>query len=80
MGKHYGYLAIGGDSDGITSANRAATCGQKCVPIEAKELGDTCVNVGCVSRKVMWYAVQIREAIHPYSPDYGFDTTIDHSD
>ncbi len=49
---------------------------QKCALIEAKELGGTCVNVGCVPKKVMWHAAQIREAIHMYGPDYGFDTTI----
>lgn len=28
----------------------------------------------------MWHAAQIREAIHMYGPDYGFDTTINHFD
>lgn len=28
----------------------------------------------------MWHAAQIREAIHLYGPDYGFDTTINHFD
>lgn len=76
MSKHYDYLAIGGGSGGIASINRAAMYGQKCALIEAKELGGTCVNVGCVPKKVMWHAAQIREAIHLYGPDYGFDTTI----
>ena len=78
MSKHYDYLAIGGGSGGIASINRAAMYGQKCALIEAKELGGTCVNVGCVPKKVMWHAAQIREAIHLYGPDYGFDTTINH--
>lgn len=64
MSKHYDYLAIGGSSGGIASINRAAMYGQKCALIEAKELGGTCVNVGCVPKKVMWHAAQIREAIH----------------
>lgn len=72
MSKHYDYLAIGGGSGGIASINRAAMYGQKCALIEAKELGGTCVNVGCVPKKVMWHAAQIREAIHLYGPDYGF--------
>ncbi|PLB91490.1 glutathione-disulfide reductase, partial [Klebsiella pneumoniae] len=54
MSKHYDYLAIGGGSGGIASINRAAMYGQKCALIEAKELGGTCVNVGCVPKKVMW--------------------------
>ncbi|ATA20072.1 NADPH-glutathione reductase [Gibbsiella quercinecans] len=76
MTKHYDYLAIGGGSGGISSINRAAMYGQKCALIEAKELGGTCVNVGCVPKKVMWHAAQIAEAIHQYGPDYGFDATV----
>ncbi|WON77161.1 glutathione-disulfide reductase [Serratia sp. UGAL515B_01] len=76
MTKHYDYLAIGGGSGGIASINRAAMYGQKCALIEAKELGGTCVNVGCVPKKVMWHAAQIADAIRQYGPDYGFDTTI----
>lgn len=51
MTKHYDYLAIGGGSGGIASINRAAMYGKKCALIEAKELGGTCVNVGCVPKK-----------------------------
>lgn len=80
MTKHYDYIAIGGGSGGIASINRAAMYGQKCALIEAKELGGTCVNVGCVPKKVMWHAAQVREAIHMYGPDYGFDTTINKFD
>ncbi|MFQ1050243.1 glutathione-disulfide reductase [Avibacterium paragallinarum] len=73
MTKHYDYIAIGGGSGGIASINRAASYGKKCAIIEAKELGGTCVNVGCVPKKVMWYGAQIAEAINLYAPDYGFD-------
>src|SRR5690606_39534167 len=60
--------------------SRAAMYGKKCALIEAKELGGTCVNVGCVPKKVMWHAAQIAEAIHRYGPDYGFDTTVNRFD
>nr|WP_113869526.1 glutathione-disulfide reductase [Brenneria salicis]NMN93282.1 NADPH-glutathione reductase [Brenneria salicis ATCC 15712 = DSM 30166]RBP57563.1 NADPH-glutathione reductase [Brenneria salicis ATCC 15712 = DSM 30166]RLM31607.1 glutathione-disulfide reductase [Brenneria salicis ATCC 15712 = DSM 30166] len=76
MTRHYDYLAIGGGSGGIASINRAAMYGKKCALIEAKYLGGTCVNVGCVPKKVMWHTAQIAEAIHQYGPDYGFDTTL----
>lgn len=76
MTKHYDYLAIGGGSGGIASINRAASYGKKCAIIEAKHLGGTCVNVGCVPKKVMWYGAQITEAIHQYAPDYGFDLDV----
>lgn len=78
--KHYDYIAIGGGSGGIASVNRAAMHGRRCALIEAKELGGTCVNVGCVPKKVMWYAAQIAEAIRHYGPDYGFDATVNRFD
>ncbi|WP_062264634.1 glutathione-disulfide reductase [Endozoicomonas arenosclerae] len=69
---HFDYLVIGGGSGGIGTANRAAMHGAKVGLIEAKHLGGTCVNVGCVPKKAMWFAGQISDAIH-YGPDYGFD-------
>lgn len=78
--KEYDYIAIGGGSGGIASINRAASYGQKCAIIEAKYLGGTCVNVGCVPKKVMWYGAQIAEAINLYAPDYGFDVTVNRFD
>lgn len=76
MTKHYDYIAIGGGSGGIASINRAASYGKKCAIIEAKHLGGTCVNVGCVPKKVMFYGAQIAEAINSYAPAYGFDVEV----
>jgi len=69
----FDYVAIGGGSGGIASINRAAMYGQKCALIEAKALGGTCVNVGCVPKKVMWFAAHVAEAFK-LAPDYGFHT------
>lgn len=77
MAQHFDYIAIGGGSGGIASANRAAMYGKKVALIEAKALGGTCVNVGCVPKKAMWFAGQIADALK-YGPDYGFDTTLNH--
>ncbi|OUS27726.1 glutathione-disulfide reductase [Thalassotalea sp. 42_200_T64] len=74
MSQHFDYIALGAGSGGIASINRAAMHGKKCALIEAKALGGTCVNVGCVPKKVMWYAGQIADAVH-YSEDYGFNLT-----
>lgn len=76
MPKHYDYIAIGGGSGGIASVNRAAIYGKKCALIEMGDIGGTCVNVGCVPKKVMWYSAQIADAIKKYGPDYGFDTEL----
>ncbi|MBB71714.1 MAG: glutathione-disulfide reductase [Legionellales bacterium] len=71
MKKHYDFLAIGGGSGGIASANRAASHGAKCAVIEKGPLGGTCVNVGCVPKKVMWYASEVAATLHE-AKDYGF--------
>ena len=52
MVKEYDYIVIGGGSGGIASANRAAMHGAKVILFEGKEVGGTCVNVGCVPKKV----------------------------
>ena len=71
MTRHFDYLAIGAGSGGIASANRAAMRGAKAAVVEAKAVGGTCVNVGCVPKKVMWYGAHVAEAIK-YSSAYGF--------
>ncbi|KID54975.1 glutathione reductase [Pseudoalteromonas luteoviolacea] len=76
MAQHFDYIAIGGGSGGIASANRAAMRGAKVALVEAKHMGGTCVNVGCVPKKVMWHGAQVAEAIKLYAPDYGFDVEL----
>lgn len=76
----FDYLCIGAGSGGIASANRAARYGQKVALVEANQVGGTCVNVGCVPKKAMWFGAQIAEAIHLYAPDYGFDVNLNHFD
>lgn len=66
--KHYDYISIGGGSGGIASINRAAAYGKTCAIIEARHVGGTCVNVGCVPKKIMWNAAQIADAMHKYAP------------
>ncbi|QDF65349.1 glutathione-disulfide reductase [Shewanella sp. SNU WT4] len=80
MTQHFDYICLGAGSGGIASANRAAMRGAKVLLIEAKALGGTCVNVGCVPKKVMWYGAQVAEAMHLYAKDYGFDVTVNKFD
>lgn len=80
MVKEYDYIVIGGGSGGIASANRAAMHGAKVILFEGKEVGGTCVNVGCVPKKVMWYGAQVAETLHRYAGEYGFDMTINNFD
>ncbi|MFA9413917.1 MULTISPECIES: glutathione-disulfide reductase [unclassified Streptococcus] len=80
MVKEYDYIVIGAGSGGIASANRAAMHGAKVVLFESKDIGGTCVNLGCVPKKVMWYGAQVAEAINHYAADYGFDVTTNNFD
>jgi glutathione reductase (NADPH) len=72
MSKVYDYLVLGAGSGGIASARRAASYGKKVLVVEKARLGGTCVNVGCVPKKVMYNAASIREMIKD-SKAYGFD-------
>ena len=73
--REYDIIAIGGGSGGIATMNRAGEHGAKAAVIEEKKLGGTCVNLGCVPKKIMWYGAQIAESIDKYGPDYGFTST-----
>lgn len=72
MSKQYDFIVIGGGSGGIASARRAAQYGARVLLIESGRLGGTCVNVGCVPKKVMWITSQIGETL-AIAGNYGFD-------
>ncbi|AOA64332.1 Glutathione oxidoreductase [Komagataella phaffii CBS 7435] len=78
IAQHYKYLVIGGGSGGVASARRAAKHGAKTLLIEGKALGGTCVNVGCVPKKVMWYASDLAGKLS-IAKDYGFNVAGDFS-
>jgi glutathione reductase (NADPH) len=72
-------ISIGGGSGGLACAQRAAEYGAKAVVIEPKPLGGTCVNVGCVPKKVMWNAASLALGLKD-AKDYGFDVTVGQGD
>ena len=67
-------ISIGGGSGGLACAQRAAEYGAKAAVIESGRLGGTCVNVGCVPKKIMWNAAGLALALAD-AGDYGFDIT-----
>lgn len=75
MSKHYDLIAIGAGSGGLSVAERAAKYGKKCAVIESGPLGGTCVNVGCVPKKVMWFGANLAHALADAS-GYGFDVEL----
>ena len=70
--REYDIIAIGGGSGGSATMNRAAMHGAKAAVIEGNIIGGTCVNVGCVPKKVMWYGAQVSETLKNYAADYGY--------
>lgn len=75
MTKHYDLISIGGGSGGLSAAERGAVYGAKCAVIESGKMGGTCVNVGCVPKKVMWYGAEIAQSLK-HAPSYGFDINV----
>ena len=71
MAEEYDLLVIGGGSGGLAHAQRAAEYGARAGVIEYGPLGGTCVNVGCVPKKVMWYAAEMQHHLE-HAADYGF--------
>jgi glutathione reductase (NADPH) len=64
MAAQYDFIVIGGGSGGLAAARRAAAHGAKVALVEGGRLGGTCVNLGCVPKKVMWNAADLAERLH----------------
>lgn len=69
----YDFIVLGGGSGGIASAKRAAGLGQRVVVVEKARLGGTCVNVGCVPKKIMFLAASIMETLQHDAKQYCFN-------
>jgi len=68
---NFDFVVIGGGSGGLAAAQRAAEYGAKVAIVESGRLGGTCVNVGCVPKKVMWNAAEIADGLED-AAEYGF--------
>jgi glutathione reductase (NADPH) len=73
--KSFDLIVLGGGSGGLATAQRAAEHGARVALFEPARLGGTCVNVGCVPKKVMWNAAEIGRAL-AHAADYGFDIAV----
>ena len=78
----YDLAVIGGGSGGMAAAKEAAALGAKVVLFDYVKpsnqgttwgLGGTCVNVGCVPKKLMHYAAGIGHQLHHDAEKYGFE-------
>ena len=80
MSKEYDFdlFVIGAGSGGVRAARMAAAKGKKVAIAEVSDLGGTCVNVGCVPKKLFVYASQFPEFFHA-SKGYGWTIQQPHS-
>ncbi|MBO7412012.1 MAG: FAD-dependent oxidoreductase, partial [Ottowia sp.] len=69
--RHFDLLVLGGGSGGVACARRAAEYGARVALVEGARLGGTCVNVGCVPKKVMWFAAERAHALAS-AAEFGF--------
>lgn len=76
MDKHFDLIAIGGGSGGLAVAEKAAAYGKNVAIIEPSKLGGTCVNVGCVPKKVMWYAANLAQDAR-HAPEFGINARLE---
>lgn len=61
--QHYDLIVIGGGSGGLAVAETAAQLGKSVAIIEDNKIGGTCVNNGCVPKKIMWYAANLAHSV-----------------
>lgn len=71
---HSDLVVIGGGSGGLAAAQRASEYGARVKVLENGPLGGTCVNVGCVPKKIMWNAASLAHSVAD-AGGYGFDLT-----
>lgn len=75
MSQDFDLIVIGGGSGGLAHAQRAAEYGANAAVIESEPLGGTCVNVGCVPKKIMWYSAGHMHQAR-LAEDYGFEVSL----
>ena len=73
--QHFDLIVIGAGSGGVRSARMAAAEGKKVAIIENRYLGGTCVNVGCVPKKLFVYASEYSEKMEE-AKGFGIDGQI----
>ena len=72
--KHYDLFVLGAGSGGVRAARMSASLGATVGIAEERYLGGTCVNVGCVPKKLFVYGSHFSEDFED-AENYGWSTT-----
>ncbi|MBQ77567.1 MAG: glutathione-disulfide reductase [Cellvibrionales bacterium] len=72
-------LVIGAGSGGVRASRMAAATGARVAVAEERYLGGTCVNVGCVPKKLFYYGAHFHEDFSD-AKGYGWDVSVNHFD
>jgi glutathione reductase (NADPH) len=70
----YDLIVIGGGSGGIRASRMAARLGVRVAVIEAQDLGGTCVNIGCIPKKLFYYSAEYSHDFQD-AKNYGWTTS-----
>lgn len=71
MAYDYELLVIGAGPGGLAAAKQAAKAGVRVAIVEQNQLGGTCVNRGCIPKKLMVYAAELAQLAED-ATDYGW--------
>jgi glutathione reductase (NADPH) len=68
----YDLFVMGAGSGGVRAARVSASFGAKVAVAEDRYMGGTCVNVGCIPKKLLVYASHFSEDFHEAAAGYGW--------
>jgi glutathione reductase (NADPH) len=74
--RDYDLIVIGAGSGGVRLARTSAALGARVAVVESRYLGGTCVNVGCVPKKLFVYGAHAGEDIED-AAGYGWQVPPD---
>ena len=73
--RDFDLFVIGAGSGGVRAGRFSAGFGARVAVAEERDLGGTCVNVGCIPKKLMVYASHYAEDFHDARAGYGWDVS-----
>lgn len=74
--QHFDLFVIGAGSAGVRASRMAASLGLRVAIAESQYYGGTCVNVGCIPKKLFVYASEFNHQLHE-AKSYGLNFSLD---